>query len=375
MGVPVRQMLSVGWYLFKQRLYGRKKFPLVLMLEPLFQCNLECASCGKIQYPDEILKKRLTPEECFHAAEECGAPVVSIAGGEPLIHPQIVEIVNGLIARKRFVYLCTNAILLESKLHLFRPSVRLTCSVHLDGFEERHDELVCREGVFQKAVQGIRAAKQAGFRVTSNTTVFEGESSQEVRRFLDYAVELGIDGLTISPGYPYEKAPEQERFLKREKTISLFRSILQNNGLPFNHSPQYLEFLTGDRKYQCTPWGNPTRNVFGWQRPCYLLNEGYESSFESLLANTRWENYGTGRDPRCADCMAHCGYEASAVMDSLSHPREALRALLYSIGLRQKIQCREEEITDQVSSCTAQPETAVYSGKDETLLPVLNKHR
>jgi hopanoid biosynthesis associated radical SAM protein HpnH len=330
MGVSLRESLKVGSYVLRHRLKGTERFPLVLMLEPLFRCNLACAGCGKIQYPDEILRKRLSPEECFGAAEECGAPVVSIAGGEPLIHPDIDTIVRGLVQRKKFVYLCTNAILLERKLQLFKPSPYLTFSIHMDGLEKRHDESVCRKGVFKTAVQAITAAKQAGFRVTTNTTIFQGEDPSEMHAMFDLLMKLGVDGMMISPGYAYSKAPDQEHFLRRQQTIQLFRDILHGgHGLrrwQFNHSPFYLDFLTGERSYQCTPWGNPTRNIFGWQRPCYLMSDGYAKTFQELMETTDWDRYGTGRDPRCADCMVHSGYEATSVLDSTKNPLNMLKA-------------------------------------------------
>jgi hopanoid biosynthesis associated radical SAM protein HpnH len=337
MGVSLRESLKVGSYVLWHRLKGTKRFPLVLMLEPLFRCNLACAGCGKIQYPPDILRKRLSPEECVEAADECGAPVVSIAGGEPLIHPEIDAIVDGLVRRKKFVYLCTNALLLERKLKLFQPSPHLTFSIHMDGLEQRHDALVCRQGVFKTAVQAIRAAKQAGFRVTTNTTIFDGEDPQELHRLFDFLMELGVDGMMISPGYAYAKAPDQEHFLRRQQTVQLFRAILQGGrGLRrwrFNHSPFYLAFLRGEREYQCTPWGNPTRNIFGWQRPCYLMSDGYANTFKELLETTDWQRYGTGRDPRCADCMVHCGYEPTSVLDStrsLANMLKAAKATFFS---------------------------------------------
>ena len=328
MSVPLRQALAVGAYIVKQRLRGRQRFPLVLMLEPLFRCNLACAGCGKIQHPAAILRKNLAPAECFHAAEECGAPVVSIAGGEPLLHPQIDEIAAGLVARKKFVYLCTNALLLQKSLPKFTPSSHLTFSVHLDGLRQRHDELVCRDGTFDIAVQAIQAAKGAGFRVTTNTTVFEGENPEELRRFFDYVSTLGIDGMMVSPGYSYEKAPDQEHFLRRDRTKKLFRQVFAGKKWDLNHSPFFLDFLQGKREYQCTPWGNPNYSVLGWQKPCYLMADGYVQTFQELLAETPWDKYGTGRDPRCADCMVHCGYEATAVMDAMSNPVKALKSAL-----------------------------------------------
>jgi hopanoid biosynthesis associated radical SAM protein HpnH len=327
MSIPLRQALVVGAYVLKQRLQGRKRFPLVLMLEPLFRCNLACAGCGKIQHPTPILRQNLSPEACFQAVEECGAPVVSIAGGEPLLHPQIDEIAAGLVARKKFVYLCTNALLLEKHLGKFTPSPYFTFSVHLDGLQERHDELVCRDGTFDIAVQAIKAAKGAGFRVTTNTTVFEGENAEALRAFFDYAAALGIDGMMVSPGYSYEKAPDQEHFLKRERTKELFRKVFAGKQWDFNHSPFFLDFLQGKREYQCTPWGNPNYSVLGWQKPCYLMADGYATTYKELMAETAWDQYGTGHDPRCADCMVHCGYEATAVTDAMSSPAKIARSV------------------------------------------------
>ncbi len=329
MAISVRQGLSVASYVIWQRVKRVKRFSLVLMLEPLFRCNLACAGCGKIQYPEEILKKRLSPKECEEAVLECGAPVVSIAGGEPLIHPEIGEIARRLVERKRFVYLCTNAILLTKKIKEFKPSPYFSFSIHLDGLEETHDKSVCREGIFKAAVEGIKAAKKAGFRVSTNTTIFLGADPQEFRRMFDFLTDLGVDGMMISPGYSYEKAPDQEHFLQREQTKELFRKILDDADprWRFNHSSFFLEFLRGEKDYQCTAWGNPTRNVFGWQKPCYLMSDGYVSSYRELIDETPWDRYGTGRDPRCADCMVHCGYEPTAVLDATGSVRNMLRAL------------------------------------------------
>ncbi len=329
MAIAWRQGMAVANYIFRQKLKGVEKYPLVLMLEPLFRCNLECAGCGKIQYPEEILKKRLSAQQCEDAAMECGAPVVSIAGGEPLIHPEMPEIAERLVKRKKFVYLCTNAILLERELKKYKPSPYFRFSIHLDGLEETHDKSVCRKGVFKLAVEGIKKAKQAGFTVSTNTTIFLGADPAEFRRMFDFLTDLGVDGMMISPGYPYEKAPDQEHFLQREQTKALFRKILDNADprWRFNHSNFFLEFLQGDRDYQCTAWGNPTRNVFGWQKPCYLMSDGYVQSFRELIDETPWERYGSGRDPRCNDCMVHCGYEATAVTDATRNLPNMLHAL------------------------------------------------
>jgi hopanoid biosynthesis associated radical SAM protein HpnH len=336
MAVSLKQAAVVGTYIISQRLRGRKRFPLVLMLEPLFRCNLACQGCGKIQHPTEILKQNLTPEQCFAAVEECGVPVVSIPGGEPLLHPQIDEIVSGLVARKKFVYLCTNAILLEKSLAKFQPSPYLTFSVHLDGLREHHDHCVDREGVFDKAIQAIKAAKAQGFRVTTNTTIFEGTQPEEVQQFFDFLQTLGIDGMMISPGYSYAWAPDQEHFLKREQTKALFRQILEpwktgKKQWNFNHNPLFLDFLMGEKDYDCTPWGSPSYSVLGWQKPCYLLNEGYYQSFQELLDQTDWQNYGPhSGNPQCADCMVHCGYEPTAAVDALkpSNMGRAMSSLL-----------------------------------------------
>jgi hopanoid biosynthesis associated radical SAM protein HpnH len=319
MGVPVSQMWTVATYVLRQRLRGRQRYPLVLMLEPLFRCNLACAGCGKIQYPAHVLKKNLTPEQCFRAVDECGAPMVSIPGGEPLLHPQIKEIVEGLVARKKYVYLCTNALLLKEKLDEFKPTKYLTFSVHMDGQRDHHDFAVCREGTYEIAVEGIREAVRRGFRVTTNTTLFDGADAQSVRAFFDEMMALGVEGMMLSPGYSYDKAPDQQHFLGKGKTRRLFRKILSNRkgGWRFNQSPLFLEYLMGRRDYACTPWGMPTYNVFGWQKPCYLLQDGYADTFEELMETTSWASYGTESGNRkCANCMVHSGYEASAVNDT-----------------------------------------------------------
>jgi hopanoid biosynthesis associated radical SAM protein HpnH len=335
MAVPISQMWTVASYVLRKRLSGQKRYPLVLMLEPLFRCNLACAGCGKIQYPAHILKRDLSPEECFRAVEECGAPMVSIPGGEPLMHPQIGEIVQGLVARKKYIYLCTNALLLKEKIDLFKPSKYLTFSVHLDGQREHHDFSVCREGGYDKAVEGIREAVKRGFRVTTNATLFDGADPNSVRAFFDEVMAMGVEGIVISPGYSYDKAPDQKHFLGRARTRRLFRAILSNREKhwKFNMSPLFLEFLMGKRNYQCTPWGNPAYNIFGWQKPCYLLQDGYASTFAELMETTVWEEYGTeSGNPKCANCMVSCGYEPSAVNDMFGSFRgfaSAVRATIF----------------------------------------------
>lgn len=329
MSVSLHQQIRVGAYVMKQTLMRREKYPLVLFLEPLFRCNLACPGCGKIDYPAPILNKRLTVQECFDAVDECGAPVVAIPGGEPLIHKDIGEIVEGIVARKKFVSLCTNALLLEKKLHLFKPSPFLFFSVHLDGLEEEHDKAVDQEGTFKIAIQAIKAAQAKGFQVNVNATIFDNMTARQVADYLDFATDLGVN-ISISPGYAYERAEDQESFLSRKKTKQLFRDIFKigkERGREWNlsHSSLFLNFLAGNEEYQCTPWGSPTRNVFGWQKPCYLLGEGYVSTFKELMETTEWEKYGTGKYEKCANCMAHCGYEPTAAMDAVKNPLKMFR--------------------------------------------------
>jgi hopanoid biosynthesis associated radical SAM protein HpnH len=332
--VPLRQQVAVGAYIMKQRLQGRKRYPLVLMLEPLFRCNLACAGCGKIDYPDPILNRRLSVKECVDAAEECGAPMVVIPGGEPLLHKDIGEIVSELVKRKFYVILCTNALLLEKKLKLFQPSPYFTLSVHLDGLRDEHDQAVSQKGVFDRAVSAVKAAKAAGFRVTVNATLFNNAKADRVADFLDYvSTDLQVEA-TISPGYAYERAPDQEHFLNRQTAKQLFRDVLargKGRKWRFNQSTMFLDFLAGNQDYRCTPWGNPTRNIFGWQRPCYLLNEGYVNTFKELMEETNWDAYGTGAYEKCADCMVHCGYEPTAVNDTVSNPLKTLMTVLRGI--------------------------------------------
>jgi len=356
MGLPFLKEMRIGAYLLKQKLLGRERYPLVLMLEPLFRCNLACFGCGKIDYPDAILNRRLSVKECLDAVDECGAPMVAIPGGEPLIHKEIGEIVKGIVARKKFVSLCTNALLLEKKLHLFEPSPYLFFSVHLDGLKDHHDKSVCQEGVFERAVSAIKAAKAKGFIVNVNATIYDGHPPQDIAAFLDFARDLGV-GVSISPGYAYERAPDQEHFLNRRKTKELFRDIFargQGKQWTFVHSALFLDFLAGNQTYHCTPWGMPTRNVFGWQKPCYLLGEGYVPTFKELMETTDWDSYGTGRYEKCANCMAHCGYEPTAAHATLQQPLQALRAWLR--GPR-----TDGEMAPEISLDAQRPAQYVYS--------------
>jgi hopanoid biosynthesis associated radical SAM protein HpnH len=334
MAVPVIQQVKVAKYILGKKLTGQKRYPLVLMLEPLFQCNLACSGCGKIDYPKEILQKRVSVADALKAVDECGAPMVSIPGGEPLIHKELPQIVEGIVARKKFVYLCTNAILLPKHIDEYKPSPYFTWSIHLDGLKEQHDRAVSMEGVFEKAVAAIKLARSKGFRVTVNCTLFNGEHPKEVADFFDYAMTLGIEGITVAPGYSYQHAPKQDVFLGRTQSKQLFRDIFgegkkRDANWVFNLSPMYLDFIAGNQAYQCQPWGTVTYNVFGWQKPCYLLvDEGYASSYKELMETTHWENYGVGRNPKCDNCMAHCGFEGTAVNDTFAHPLKALRVAL-----------------------------------------------
>jgi hopanoid biosynthesis associated radical SAM protein HpnH len=318
MAVPLSQMWTVASYVLSQRLRGRTRYPLVLMLEPLFRCNLACAGCGTIQYPAQILKKHLTVEKCLAAVEECGAPMVSIPGGEPLMYPDISRLVKELVARKKYIYLCTNAILLKEKLDAgwFAPSKYLSFSVHMDGPREEHDEAVCRDGIYDVAADAIREAVRRGFRVTTNSTLFDGANPLRMREFFDAMMDLGVEGMMVSPGYSYAKAPDQEHFLRRRRANELFSQMLSSpkKRWKFNQSPLFLQFLMGKQDYECTPWGNPTYNLFGWQRPCYLLQEGYASTFKELMEDTAWNEYGRASgNEKCQDCMVHCGHEPTAV--------------------------------------------------------------
>ena len=334
MVVPFFKEMKIGAYLMKQKLMGQKRYPLVLMLEPLFRCNLACSGCGKIDYPDPILNRRLSVQECLDAVDECGAPMVAIPGGEPLIHKDIGAIVKGIVARKKFVSLCTNALLLEKKLHEFEPSPYLFFSVHIDGIKKHHDKSVCMDGGFERAISGVKAALAKGFAVNVNATIFDGHPAEDIAEFLDMARDLGV-GVSISPGYAYERAPDQQHFLARQKTKELFRKVFalgKGRDWKLMHSGMFLDFLAGNQEAHCTPWGMPTRNIFGWQKPCYLLGEGYVPTFKELMETTDWDAYGTGRYEKCANCMAHCGYEPTAADATFAHPLKALKVAMF--GLR-----------------------------------------
>ncbi len=368
MAIPFFKEMRIGAYVLKQKLAGRKNYPLVLMLEPLFRCNLACAGCGKIDYPDPILNRRMSVQECLDAVDECGAPMVAIPGGEPLIHNEIGEIVRGIIERKKFVSLCTNALLLEKKLHLFEPSPYLFFSIHLDGLREHHDRSVSREGVFDRAVAAIKAAKAKGFSVNVNATIYDGHAAEDIAKFLDFTAEIGV-GVSISPGYAYERAPDQEHFLNRRKTKELFRDVFRRGrgrGWKFMHSALFLDFLAGNQTFHCTPWGMPTRNIFGWQRPCYLIGEGYAKSFKELMETTDWDAYGTGRYEKCANCMAHCGYEPTAAAAALDHPLRTLGVALRGVKT-------EGEMASEIPLDRQRPAEYVFSRHVEFELSEIGK--
>lgn len=332
MAVPLMQAVRVGRYVVKQHMLGRKRYPLVLMLEPLFRCNLACSGCGKIDYPAQILNQRLSLQECLDADAEADAPVIAIAGGEPLLHKEMPEIVKGLTARKKYVYLCTNGLLLDKKLDDYEPNPFFSWDIHLDGDKAMHDSSVCQEGVYERAVAAIRKAKERGFRVSINCTLFDGAQPERVARFFDEVMALGVDGVMTAPGYAYERAPDQEHFLNRQKTKQLFRDIFRlgkGKKWRFTQSPLFLNFLAGNENYHCTPWGKPLRTVFGWQRPCYLLGEGYAKTFKELMDDTAWDQYGTGAYEKCADCMVHSGYESTAVMDAVKRPWHIAKVALF----------------------------------------------
>jgi hopanoid biosynthesis associated radical SAM protein HpnH len=335
LGIPFAQAARIGAYVIGKTLKGEKRYPLVLMLEPLYRCNLACAGCGKIDYPDEILNQRLSYEQCMEAIDECGAPAVSIAGGEPLLHKDLPKIVEGFIAKKKFVILCTNALLLSKKIDQYKPSPYFTWSIHLDGDQAMHDKSVCEDGVYEKAVEAIKLAKSKGFRTQINCTLFDGSDPERVARFFDEMTAIGLDGITVSPGYSYERAPDQDHFLNRTKTKTLFREILKRGrggkAWSFTQSDLFMDFLAGNQAYECSPWSMPARTVFGWQRPCYLLGEGYVKTFKELMDDTAWDQYGVGNYEKCADCMVHCGFEGTAVADSVKNPFKVMSISLSGI--------------------------------------------
>jgi hopanoid biosynthesis associated radical SAM protein HpnH len=370
--IPLLQKLFVGGYVIRQHLAGNKRYPLVLMLEPLFRCNLACAGCGKIDYPDEILNQRISVADALTAVDECGAPVVSIAGGEPLLHRELPQIVEGIVARRKFVYLCTNALLMEKKIHQYKPSPFFVWSVHLDGDKEMHDKSVCQEGTYDRAVSAIKKAKELGFRCNINCTLFNNVNPEQAANFFDHVMEMGVDGITVSPGYAYERAPDQQHFLNREKTKQLFRGIFRRGrgarNWRFSQSGLFLDFLAGNQSYHCTPWGNPTRTVFGWQRPCYLVGEGYTKTFKELMETTDWDSYGTGNYEKCADCMVHSGYEATAVQDAIKNPLKAAMVALRGVKT-------EGDMVPEINLENQRPAQYVFSRHVEKMLAEIQEEK
>jgi hopanoid biosynthesis associated radical SAM protein HpnH len=335
LGIPAAQAARIGSYILKQHFTGKKRYPLVLMLEPLYRCNLACAGCGKIDYPDDILNLRLSYDECMQAIDECAAPAVSIAGGEPLLHREMPQIVRGFLERGKFVILCTNALLLAKKIDQFKPHPNFTWSIHLDGDQAMHDKSVCQEGTYEKAIEAIKISKARGFRTQINCTLFNDAEPARVAAFFDHMMTMGLDGITVSPGYAYERAPDQEHFLNRERTKKLFRDIFaRGNGgkrWSFTQSDLFLDFLAGNQTYECTPWSMPARTVFGWQKPCYLLGEGYVPTFKELMDDTEWDEYGVGKYEKCSNCMVHCGFEGTAVVDSVRHPLKLVPLMMRGV--------------------------------------------
>ena len=369
MGIPLRQQIRVGGYVLKQHLMGNKRYPLVLMLEPLYRCNLACAGCGKIDYPDEILNQRLSYEDCMASIDECGAPGVVIAGGEPLLHKELPKIVEGALARKKMTIVCTNALLLLKRIDQYKPHPYFSWSIHLDGDQGQHDASVCQDGVYDKCIEAIKVAQERGFRTQINCTLFNNADPDRVAKFFDTMMEMGLDGITVSPGYAYERAPDQQHFLNRGATKTLFRKILSHNTgkadgkkkWSFTQSDLFMNFLAGNETYHCSPWSMPARNVFGWQKPCYLLGEGYVKTFKELMEDTKWDEYGVGNYEKCADCMVHCGFEGSAVTDSIKHPLKALKVAISGIRT-------EGEMAPEISLDKARPAQYVFSKHVETAL-------
>ena len=308
-----------------------KRFPLVLMLEPLHTCNLTCTGCGRIREYESTITQKLSLQQCLNAVEECGAPIVSICGGEPMLYPEIGALAAQLAERNKTIYLCTNGMFVQKRLKEFKPADRFFFNVHLDGMEKNHDIAVEREGVFREAIQGIKAAKQAGFKVCTNTTVYKETDMNEIEEMFEYLAEFNVDGHMISPAYGYSAVNDREIFMTRDDIHEKFKSIDKlAKRFPLNSTPTYLEFLQGKRDYPCTAWGNPTYNVKGWKGPCYLITDGHYQTFEELMTKTQWESYGAGNDPRCDHCMVHCGFEPSAALGINAKPGDTFKLMTWA---------------------------------------------
>ncbi len=329
---PWQLSMRLTGYLASNRIHRRKRFPMVLMLEPLFRCNLTCSGCGRIREYRDVVDRTLTVEECLASVDEAGAPVVSLTGGEPLIHPEIEGIVKGILSRKRFLHLCTNGVLLERSLEKFRPNPYMCFVVHLDGLASTHDGIAGRSGVFDTAVAGIRAAKKAGFKVRTNTTIYKGTNNAEVGELFALLAAAGVDGIMISPGFSYE-AVDNDLFLSRGEFAGSFKPIYDmRHRFPFYNTPVYLDFLAGKRTLSCMSWSTPTRNTRGWKSPCYLITDGHYETFSEMMEKTPWERYGVGKDPRCANCMVHCGFEASALKALERRPSDIFKLIRWNFS-------------------------------------------
>ena len=328
MARPLEMALRLGWYILKNKARGRRRFPLVTMLEPLEACNLACEGCGRIREYEAVIDRTVSLEKCLAAVEEAGAPIVSIAGGEPTLHAQIHDIVNGITARKKFVYMCTNALLMDRVMKNIPPSKYFCFVVHLDGMEEAHDKSVYRKGVFKMAIRGIETALAKGYRVTTNTTVFNGCDEDDLIEMFTLVTKMGVEGAMVSPGYQFKFVPNQELFVSRQAARKIFKNVLDpKRKIRFYNNPLYLDFLRGDRDYSCTAWSNPTYTVMGWREPCYLLGDRHTQDVNDLFKDEVWDRYGVGTDPRCANCMMHCGFESASVFGALSSPRDAIRMI------------------------------------------------
>ncbi len=322
-GQPLGLSLKVSWYLMKMRLTRREKFPLTMILEPLEKCNLACIGCGRIHEYEPVIDKLMTVEEAMRAVDDCDAPVVSIAGGEPTMHPQIGEIVAGIIERGKYVYLCTNALLFKKAFKVIPPSPKFSFVVHLDGLRETHDIAVDRKGVYDVAIKMIKEAKERGYRVCTNTTLYSGNQPVEYHELFAMLNDLGVEGMMVSPGFEYKEVADQPIFMQRQEAQNFFRRIFEGTkkGTRFYNNPLYRDFLQGKRDYECSQWSTPTYTVMGWRKPCYLLStEGHAETFIELMDTTPWDKYGYGKDSRCDTCMMHCGYEGSAIMEAMSKP-------------------------------------------------------
>ncbi|MCH8061959.1 MAG: adenosyl-hopene transferase HpnH [Chloroflexi bacterium] len=332
MGRPLELAARTGWYILKNKVKGRftgqGRFPLVTMLEPLEKCNLACEGCGRIREYERVLDRTLSVEQCLAAVEESGAPIVSIAGGEPTLHPHIAEIVNSITAKRKFVYLCTNALLMERVMKKIPSSKYFCFVVHMDGMEEAHDRSVYRKGVFKIAIRGIRNALDEGYRVTTNSTVFNGVDEEDITNMFEMLTEMGVEGCMVSPGYQFDSVPNQNLFISRQQARKVFKNILDpRRKIRFYNNPLYLDFLRGERDYQCTAWANPTYTVLGWREPCYLLGDRHTQDLNDLFTDELWERYGVGKDPRCANCLMHCGFESASIFGAFESPRDAIKLI------------------------------------------------